>query len=201
MTQYNFHFQRRPAETSKAHARRLSEGMFDKYCRGLGIDIGCGNDPIDPGDDREVYMFDMIHGQGDATFLHHVGNERFDYVHSSHLLEHIADDATAIKNWWRVLKPGGYMILLLPERDLYEKKRTLPSNWNGDHKRFYLLDFYDPPHTVGLVHWLGARLAPLGPGMNYKILSARTLQEEPDSPPHVHSGGEYSIEVVIKKLR
>lgn len=199
MTKYNFHFTREPHETTKAHSRRVREGFFDRYCQGLGIDIGCGFDPVDSG--GEVYMFDMIHGQGDATHMEHVPDAHFDYVHTSHILEHIEDPETAIRHWWRILKPGGYLIIMVPERDLYEKKRTLPSRWNGDHKRFYLLDFYDPPHTVGLVHWLGQQLASLGPGMNYKVLEARTLQEEPDSPPEVHSGGEYSIEVVVKKLK
>lgn len=199
MTKYNFHFDRVPAETSKAHPRRERESFFKNYCAGLGIDIGCGFDPIDSG--GEVYMFDMIHGQGDATRMDHVDDATFDYVHSSHLLEHIEEPEIAVRNWWRVLKPGGYLLIMVPERDLYEGKTSLPSRWNEDHKRFYLLDFYEPPCTVGIVHWLGQQLSSFGSGMNYKILSARTLQEEPDSPPEVHSAGEYAIELVVKKLR
>jgi len=49
-------FEKKPAkiykdykgETFHAHNRREREGFFEKYCKGEGLDIGYGSDPITP---------------------------------------------------------------------------------------------------------------------------------------------------------
>ena len=41
-------YMQRVGETAKAHARREREGFFDKYCKGEGLDIGYGGDPVVP---------------------------------------------------------------------------------------------------------------------------------------------------------
>lgn len=117
-------FERRPAlvsneykgESARCHERREKEGFFDKYCKGEGLDIGYGSDPIVP----DVYGWDAENG--DAQFLHGVEDESLDYVYSSHCLEHLWDVRTAIHNWFRVLKRGA--ILLSPfRRETYMKRR------------------------------------------------------------------------------
>ena len=32
--------------SNNTKARREAEGFFDKFCRGAGIDVGCGADPV-----------------------------------------------------------------------------------------------------------------------------------------------------------
>ena len=131
-------------ETSKAHARRAREKFFDKYCQGYGLDIGYGGDPIV----SNVRGWDFEHG--DAQLLRGLDDASFDFVYSSHLLEHLPDVKLALRNWWRVLKTGGYLILYLPHRDLYEKKTTLPSRFNDDHAHFFLPDRDEAPDTLGV---------------------------------------------------
>lgn len=190
-------------ETEKAKQRREAEGFFEKYCKGKGIDIGCGNQVLQSDSIKlDIVPFDKMYGNGDATYLRGIQSESFDYVYSSHCLEHIQDLKTCIKHWWRVLKPGGYLLIQVPERDLYEKKKTLPSRWNQDHKHFFLLDFFEAPNTIGIVPYLGQVLSELGSGRNYCFVSARSLQEEVSvKDPDVHSKGEYSIELVVKKIK
>jgi Methyltransferase domain len=60
-----------------------------------------------------------------------------DAVHASHCLEHIAEYQVAIADWYRVLKISGYLIIMVPHQQLYERKAAPPSRWTGDHKRFY----------------------------------------------------------------
>ncbi len=178
----------KPAETTKANARRIREGFFKKYCNGKGIDIGFGGDLIMP----DAQGWDFEHG--DATFLNGIKDESFDYVYSSHTLEHVFDVETTLKNWYRVLKPNGYMILYLPHRDLYEKKKELPSIFNPTHQRFFLIDKDDPPNTVGIVLLLKRTLN------NYDLIYAKECSEgHTITDPLLHSNGEYSIEVVLKK--
>ncbi len=57
-----------------------------------------------------------------------------DTVLAAHVLEPIVDYKPVLRDWLRVLKLGGHMVIMLPPRDLYERLPDLPSRWNGDHK-------------------------------------------------------------------
>jgi len=178
----------RSSETSKARERRLREGFFDNFCGGRGLDIGYGGDPVV----ADCQGWDIEHG--DAQLLIGAEDEAYDFVYSSHTLEHMVDLDVALTNWWRVVRPGGHLILYIPHRDLYEKKQALPSNWNADHKHFFLLDRDDPPSTIGIVPLL-QRVLP-----EASIVYARECSDgHTIRTPHIHSDGEYSIEVVARK--
>lgn len=43
-----------------------------------------------------------------------VENNSVDFVISSHVLEHIFDTIKAFKEWYRVIKPGGYIFIIVP---------------------------------------------------------------------------------------
>lgn len=88
-------------ETRKARARRLREGFFKKYCQGEGLDIGCASDPVTP----NCSGWDLPNG--DAQYLKGIKDESFDFVYSSHCLEHMRDVRVALKNWFRVVRGGG----------------------------------------------------------------------------------------------
>lgn len=181
---------KRYGESYKARGRRLREGFFDKYCCGQGLDIGFGGDLVA----NNCIGYDFEHG--DAAFIEKHKPISFDYVYSSHTLEHIVDPESALVNWWQLVKPGGYLILYLPHRDLYEKKRELPSRWNSDHKHFFVLENDDLPHTIGLLSLIKRSLE------NYEIIYGKECSEgHTITDPLVHSDGEYSLEVVVRKAR
>lgn len=124
-------------EQSKAAKRRFNDGNFhSKYFRGVGIDIGAGNDTLGnnihafPGI-RRVKAWDMP--DGDAQHLETITNNQYDFAHSSHSLEHMVDWKIALDNWIRVVKPGGYIVITVPEESMYEKN-VWPSQFNSDHK-------------------------------------------------------------------
>jgi SAM-dependent methyltransferase len=48
------------------------------------------------------------------------------------------DPHEAIHNWLRILKPGGYLICLVPDEDLYEQG-VFPSTFNPDHKHTFTI--------------------------------------------------------------
>ncbi|MDA1277812.1 MAG: class I SAM-dependent methyltransferase [Verrucomicrobia bacterium] len=188
---WRFKFMKRPIlpqQSAHSRPRREAEGFFERYCQGKGIDIGWGGDPITP----DVRGWDIE--DGDAHLMAGVENETYDFVYSSHCLEHLEDIERALQNWWRILKPGGFLILYLPERDLFEKKKELPSRFSLDHKHFFLLDADDPPDTVGLLPLIERTLS------DYRMEYAKicdyglTIRD-----PFRHSDGEYSIEAVLAK--
>ena len=176
-------------ESTKAKKRRESEDFFNNFCQGNGLDIGFGGDPLTD----KCTGWDWEHG--DAQYLKTVEDNSFDFVYSSHTIEHMISPSIALKNWWRVLKPNGHLILYLPHRDLYEKKKTLPSRWNGDHKNFFIIEKDEAPDTIGIVPLINRSLC------NFKLIYVKECSYgHTISNPNIHSNGEYSIEVVLKKL-
>ncbi|NWF87933.1 MAG: class I SAM-dependent methyltransferase [Ignavibacteriaceae bacterium] len=176
-------------ETSKAKQRRLIEGFFDKYIIGKGLDIGFGGDLISP----NTQGYDFEHG--DAQYLENIAYEQYDFVYSSHTLEHMPDPATALKNWFRVLKKNGFLIIYIPHRDLYEKKKTLPSRFNPNHTYFFLIEKDEEPDTLGILPLIQRNLN------GYELIYAKECNfGNTITDPLKHSNGEYSIEVVLRKL-
>lgn len=193
VNRYRFRFLRRPVmtkETSKAHERRRAEGFFAKYFNGHGIDVGYGGDLVIP----NCRGWDIENG--DAHELAGIPDAVLDFVYSSHLLEHLQDPARALRNWWRVLKPGGYLILYVPDRDLFERRQTLPSDFSTGHKHFFLLDRDDPPDTIGLIP-LFRRELPGADVVYAKICDAGYCRGH--MPMQMIIDVEYSIEVVAQK--
>jgi SAM-dependent methyltransferase len=99
---------------------------------GRGIDIGCGPDPITPSARR----FDLEHG--DANVVSQFVKEQFDFVYSSHCLEHMHDPRMTILDWWKLVRPGGYLFVVVPDEDLYEQG-FFPSRFNDDHKATFTI--------------------------------------------------------------
>jgi hypothetical protein len=90
---------------------------------------------------------------------------------------------------------GGFLLLNIPHRDLYEKRLTLPSAWNNDHKTFWLVNRNEPPNTYGIVPLIAQELA------DAFVLRADVVRTGCiATPPETHSIGEYSIEVVVQKV-
>jgi SAM-dependent methyltransferase len=130
---------RRPSvrEQSKSAKRRYNDGAFhSRYFVGHGLDIGGKPDPLA----LYVSVFCLLKSvrtwdleDGDARYLRGLGDSAFDFVHSSHCLEHMVDVEESLRNWIRVLKPSGYLIVTVPDEDLYEQG-IWPSRHNRDHK-------------------------------------------------------------------
>lgn len=125
-------------ESQKSYQAKIAGGFFDRFLSGEAIlDIGfagheANGQPIVPhaiGIDKDYPGYDGIR----LPF----SNETQDAVYSSHCFEHIEDYAGALREWHRVLKVGGYMIIVVPHQHLFEKRMEPPSAWNLDHKRFY----------------------------------------------------------------
>lgn len=124
-------------ETSKSLMRRSYDKRFTtRWLVGNGIDIGAGDDPLS----HYPFMLPLMRSlrawdipDGDATLMKGVEDCAYDFVHSSHCLEHLEDPAMALRNWVRICRPGGHLLIMVPDEDLYEQG-VWPSNYNDDHK-------------------------------------------------------------------
>jgi len=157
-------------ETSKCYKLRHRRGDFDKYLYGSGIDIGAGEAPlIVP--NGTVRAWDR--SDGDGQILESVSDATFDFVYSSHCLEHLENVFVALEHWVRVIKPGGYLYVVVPDYTLFEHHRW-PSKINTNHTHSFSLHLSKEkidrenhhhvvkdiqPFTVALgCTWLGAWL-------------------------------------------
>ena len=182
-----------PGEAGRCYLDRLRSGFLARYCGGpLVLDVGySGYDNPDKkpalpsaiGIDLDYPGYDGIRLPFDDGSV--------DTVFSSHCLEHILADHAAIRDWYRVLRVGGFIVCMVPSQALYEKKRFLPSNFNADHKRMYTPANLAQSFETALAtnSYRVRHLAENDKGFNYAL------------GPDVHSDGAYEIEIVIEKIR
>jgi len=120
-------------ETSKLNAYRLSKG-YENFFKGDGVDIGCGDDALSNivfPSISSVKPYDLK--DGDAQICASLSDNSFDFVYSSHCLEHLISPREGLSNWIRICKPQGHIIFAIPH-EIYYEKGLWPSRCNGDHK-------------------------------------------------------------------
>ncbi len=123
--------------------------LFTPYVQGHGVDLGSSDDPITPWavcfdttyDYRENHRpipNDPVHFRLDATRNLPFRDGVLDFVYSSHLLEDFADWDPILAEWWRVIKPGGYLLLLLPDKARFADavRRGQPGNPHHQHETY-----------------------------------------------------------------
>jgi SAM-dependent methyltransferase len=141
--------------------RRAHDARFaTRYFRGDGIDVGGGLDSLVLCKEffpQIGHLFVYEHEHGDAQALANVADGTFDFLYSSHCLEHLRDPAAALRNWIRVVKPEGYLVVAVPDEDLYEQGRW-PSAFNPDHKLSFTLGKTQSwsPVSVNVLDLLGS---------------------------------------------
>jgi SAM-dependent methyltransferase len=129
-------------ECSKSIIRRMHNPNFMRfYFCGDGIDIGGAPDPLYLYRElfplmQSVICWDL--NDGDAQFMNGVTDQTYDFVHSSHCLEHLNNPREALINWLRILKPGGHLVVTVPDEDMYEQG-IYPSTFNNDHKHTFTI--------------------------------------------------------------
>jgi predicted SAM-dependent methyltransferase len=185
---------RRPIGVSfrNSYARRVMNGFMQKYFSGHAIlDIGYrGGDPHAVPITENAIGVELDYPGYDGVRLP-FPDESQDTVLAAHVLEHILDYKPVVSDWHRVLKIGGFLVVMVPHRDLYERNHDLPSRWNGDHKRLYT--------PASLMTEIEASL----PVSSYRV---RHLVDNDHGfdyarAPHLSPTGCYEIELVLEKIR
>lgn len=171
--------------------QRALEGFWDKFVMpGIVIDVGykgaANSTPIF----RDAVGIDIDTPNYDGKNLP-FNDGAVGTVHASHFLEHIADYGYFFRECLRILSPGGTILLFVPLMEAYERRRTPPSVFNQDHKRFYT--------AARLLYEIESSL----PRSSYRIAHVRERFRTIDFslPEDQHAVGPYEIECVIEKIR
>lgn len=146
------------------------------FTRGNGLDLGCGPSKafphftgVDNLKDVGLFGIEMVPDKVVETCekLTDFEDDSQDFVFSSHLLEHIDDYRAALAEWWRVVRPGGHLVLYLPHKHLYPNIGTPGSN--PDHKHdFEPADIVDAMRDLG--GWSLVENQTRDEGMEYSFL-------------------------------
>ncbi len=116
-------------------ARHTRSFLAQNYCKGHGAEIGALMQPIlVPAGSQTRYIDAMpsSYRRGlpgnesvdivdpdiidDGATLISVADGTFDYLIAAHVLEHVDDAIAALKTWVRVVKPGGHILIAVPDK-------------------------------------------------------------------------------------
>jgi SAM-dependent methyltransferase len=107
--------------------------VIQQYLTGDILDVGCGDKKVVPHaegvDIRPLEGVDHVMDISPAMGLSF--DKEYDVVFSSHCLEHVYDDMGVLAAWADLVKPGGKLILYLPDAKYYDNRA------NPDHLRSY----------------------------------------------------------------
>ena len=117
----------------RKHFRFPESRLAHAYCKGKGLEIGgaalnpFGLDTLNVDFTKEITKFKQeeikrcgthlpvdIEAPGDAI---PVASGSFDFVVSSHVLEHFVDPIKTLREWYRIVKPGGVIFMILPHKE------------------------------------------------------------------------------------
>jgi SAM-dependent methyltransferase len=186
--------------------RRLEFNHVIGYTKGTGIDIGCGLSKIHScaiGIDAQLggkdfgYPFSAnirVPKKKQLVLLSWFKDESLDFVFSSHCLEHFSNPRRAVQEMSRVLKSGGYLVLILPDMRYYPQKVRV--NANPDHE----WDCY-PEVLLDIVNSTGQfKLVQLDT-LHDKLEDVKlTLRDKKIADSYGHKSLNFSFESVFRKL-
>jgi len=129
--------------------------MVDKFCTGFGLEIGPGSKSYTKVEST-IYLdkYPTREKVGERTFLTAdtieipIKENTFDYIFSAHCLEHVPNTIKVLKEWIRVLKPGGILFLVLPHGE-----RTFDRGRKMTTLEHHVLDYKNKANHTDSTHW------------------------------------------------
>lgn len=192
--------------------RPFSRSLIKRYAQGTGVEIGVGAYTLAPVSRTLLSDAHRDHA-GDQSLATHFfpaeqipfPDQSFDFVLSEHVLEHLGNPLGALREWMRVLKPNGTILLFLPHSGrtfdsdrkrtplahlIEDEKNKTPnhdtthlSEWKekvidtGKAQHYALTPINEHP-LRGLIHhhvWVPADLAEMAQYLGLQVLESHEL--------------------------
>ena len=163
----------------------------------LRVDVGCGAGRCEDGwigvdlDPR----YGQVHAPADCLPWE---DGTVDEVFSSHLLEHVPDAAAALREWRRVLRPGGKLTVRVPNLPAWVERwlaSAPPERWEWP-----LTEWCFQWESEGLMrHRTGfdaERLKRMVQAAGFDVLSVAVTRSRAEHGPEYHPTGDLVCEAV-----
>lgn len=142
---------------------------FSNQLKGRGLEIGPLHRPLVTHDAMQVDYLDRLTTEqlrshypeladlplveptiiGDAQTMEGIPDSTYDFVVSSHVIEHMRNPLAAVEQWCRITTPGGFLYLIVPDKRVtFDKKRV---RTNVEH---LILDYHSPSRARDFEHFL-----------------------------------------------
>ena len=160
----------RPSETSKFRSEMLATytALTGKILEELsGIDVGCGGDAIVGEAISMDFAFPYtkcgygpIQLKGNSRHLPWFSDGGLDYLYSSHLFEDFDrnENLQVLREWARIIRPGGHLLLLLPDQSRYGAYCNARGEDPNEHHKIpefgpkYFSDLVQGFHGLRIIH-------------------------------------------------
>jgi SAM-dependent methyltransferase len=139
-------FRAAAVETSHSRNSDLGRKAFE-LCKGKGLEIGALHQAFDL--DAEVIYLDRdrtedlriqykndprVNDIQQVQIVWHsstypfLDNNAFDFVINSHVLEHVTNPGRQIEEWMRIIRPGGILYMIVPDKNYcFDRRRAITS--------------------------------------------------------------------------
>lgn len=117
-----------PEILKNGNAQKYIANTAEYFCKGNGLDIG-GTEEWNFNNAKIINI-----ENNDGFDAYNLPDEKYDYIFSSHTLEHIPDYIKALKIWKEHLKSNGVLFLYLPHPEM--------EYWNPQNNRKHLHIFH-----------------------------------------------------------
>lgn len=148
-----FHYKGKlyPEYIREGNAQEFIHPAAKRICNGRGLDIGGGAWPL-PGSI-------LVENDGCYSANNLPPGGPWDYIFSSHCLEHLTDPIRSLEYWRENIRPGGVLFLYLPHPDmeywLPQNNRKHLHTWSPEEMAKILSDigFYNVIHSQRDSYW------------------------------------------------
>ena len=174
---------------TSALANRLLDGLHGLEIGGSAHNAFCLNTKnVDYTDDMNtMFKLEEVELCGEAMPVDIVANgdnlpvenESQDFVISSHVFEHFFDPIKTLKEWYRVIKEGGYIFMIVPHKErTFDKvrQRTTLQELIGRHEGRIENDYVNE-HTHFSV-WITEDVVELINYLGWKIVAVQDVDDK-----------------------
>lgn len=122
------------------------------YMDGFGLDVGCGKRTVYP--EMKRLDIDPTKEPDYCSSMDKIPaeDETFHFVSAVHAFEHVEDQKATLKEWLRVLKPRGYILIVHPDVKFTGKQKPLKDNPSMQEDPYN--KHYDERTLDEMVEWM-----------------------------------------------
>lgn len=132
----------------------------------------------------------------EATNLNKIKSGSYDAVLSSHSLEHIANPIKALREWGRVTKPGGVLVLSVPKKDnMFDHNRPYTTFKHLVHDFEFEVEEDDNTHFAEIINLHDIDMDPWAG--NYLKFVQRSLDNANNRALHHHIFNEDTLRKML----